>query len=223
MFDMAQPQAVDMANQPLENAAVNSSQESAQQQDAFLTVRYNKEELPLSREAAAEYAQKGLNYDKINGKLEKTQKLLAAYENIGAATRDYANQSGMSETEALAEIKQRLNVEQQKQTVINAQLDDFLNAHPDVSPHALPDTVIQAWKKGTSLVDAYAQMKEKAQQSERARQTNALNSQASMGGAIGNGAVTPRPITEDTIKMMSTAELESNHSRIWAFLTGQKK
>jgi hypothetical protein len=44
-----------------------------------------------------------------------------------------------------------------------------------------------------------------------------------MGGAIGMGAAAPRPISEDAIKLMSKAELGRNHSRIWAFLTGQKE
>jgi hypothetical protein len=227
MFDMAQPQAVDTANQPIqsEDAAVNGTQEGAQELDnaAFLTVRYNKEELPLSREAAAVYAQKGLNYDKVSGRLEKAQELLTAYEDIGAAARDYAHKNGISEAEALAAIKERLDVERQNQSSVNAQLDEFLKAHPDIDPRALPEAVIHAWKNGTPLITAYAQMKERELMREHARQTNARNTEASMGGAIGMGAAAPRPMTEDAIKMMSSAELDRNHSRIWAFLTGQKE
>lgn len=224
MFEMAQPQAVDMANQP--NTAVDSStQIGAQQQEdaAFLTVRYNKEALPLSREAAAAYAQKGLNYDKLNGRLEKAQELLTAYEDIGEAAKDYANQNGVSEAEALTAIRQRLSDEQQKQSAVNAQLDEFLAAHPDVELQTLPEAVIHTWKNGTPLIDAYAQMTKQEQMRERARQTNARNMTASMGGAIGTGAAAPRPITEDGIKLMNPAELNRNHSRIWAFLTGQKE
>lgn len=227
MFDMAQPQAVDTANQPKqkEDAAVSGTEESAQNQEnaAFLTVRYNKEELPLSREAAAEYAQKGLNYDKLSGRLEKAQELLTTYEDIGAAAKDYASRNGINEAEALTAIKQRLDDEHQKQSSVNAQLDEFLKAHPDVDPRALPEAVIHAWKNGMPLIAAYEQMKEKELMREHARQTNARNTAASMGGAIGMGAVAPRPMTEDAIKMMSSTELDRNHSRIWAFLTGQKE
>jgi len=227
MFDMAQPQAVDMANQPKQNedAAVSGTEQSAQEQEnaAFLTVRYNKEELPLSREAVAEYAQKGLNYDKLSGRLEKAQELLTTYEDIGAAAKDYANRNGINEAEALTAIKQRLDDEHQKQSSVNAQLDEFLKAHPDVDPRSLPEAVIHAWKNSTPLIAAYEQMKEKELMREHARQTNARNTAASMGGAIGMGAAAPRPMTEDAIKMMSSAELDRNHSRIWAFLTGQKE
>ncbi len=224
MFDMAQPQAVDTANQP-NIAAESGTQINAQEQEnaAFLTVRYNKEELPLSREAAAEFAQKGLNYDKLSGRLEKAQELLTTYEDIGAVARDYANQNGISEAEALTAIRQRMDDEQQRQQAVNAQLDAFLATHPEVDPRTLPDTVIHAWKEGTSLVTAFEQMRQQEQMREHARQTNARNTAASMGGAIGTGAAAPRPISEDAIKMMSSAELNRNHSRIWAFLTGQKE
>lgn len=220
MFDMAQPQAVDTANQPEGGIARFGAAGGG---DAFLTVRYNKEELPLSREAAAEYAQKGLNYDKLSGRLEKAQEQLSAYEDIGEAAKSYAGRTGMSEQEALAAIRQRLDTERQKQDAVNAQLDAFLQAHPDADPRALPASVIEAWKTGTPLIEAYARLGGQAQRHETARQTNALNATASMGGAVGTGAAAPRPITEDSIKMMGQTELAANHSRIWAFLTGQNK
>ena len=224
MFDMAQPQAVDTAYPP-NTAAESGTKIDAQEQEdaAFLTVRYNKEELPLSREAAAEFAQKGLNYDKLSGKLEKAQELLTTYEDIGATARDYAAQNGISEAAALTAIKQRMEQEQQKQLTVNAQLDEFLSAHPDVDPRALPEAVMSAWKNGTPLISAYEQMLQRELLREHARETNARNTAASMGGAIGMGAAAPRPVTEDAIKMMSAAELNRNHSRIWAFLTGQKE
>lgn len=215
MFDMAQPEAVDTANQPKEA--------SAEQESAFLTVRYNKEQMPLSREAAAEYAQKGLNYDKVSGRLEKANELLTAYEDIAAAAKDLAHNNGLSESDALTAIKQRLNDEQKKQVVINRQLDTFLQSYPDIDARALPASVVEAWRTGTPLLEAYNSMREHEQQLEMARQTNVQNTALSMGGAVGSGAASLRPITEDGIKMMSSAELENNHSRIWAFLTGQKE
>ncbi len=223
MVDMAQPQAVDTANQPESLAATGGTHEDAVRDNAFLTVRYNKEELPLSREAAAEYAQKGLNYDKLSGRLEKAQELLAAYEDIGAAARDYAQVNGISEPQALAAITQRLGEEQQKQAAVSGQLDEFLQAHPDVDPRVLPVSVVNAWRNGTPLIEAYDSMSIQERQRELARQTNAQNTASSMGGAVGMGAAAPRPVTEDGIKIMSPAELEQNHSRIWAFLTGQKE
>ncbi len=222
MNEMAQPQAVDTEYQPVRTDGGDGGQNS-DQNNAFLTVRYNKEELPLSREAAAEYAQKGLNYDKINGRLEKAQEMLSAYEDIGTAAKDYAQTSGIDEAKVLAALKLALDEDKKKQEAVNAQLTAFLHIHPDIDPRTLPNAVVDAWKGGTPLLDAYDRMRIKEQQLELARQTNAQNSTASMGGAVGIGAAAPRPISDVSIKMMSPAELEKNHSRIWAFLTGQNE
>jgi hypothetical protein len=43
-----------------------------------------------------------------------------------------------------------------------------------------------------------------------------------MGGAGSMGAATPQPITDEAIQAMSPAELDRNHGRIWAYLTGKK-
>ena len=224
MLDMAQPQAAEAANQPLVDEAAQSGMDAPQtQNDAFLTVRYNKEELPLSREAAAEYAQKGLNYDKISGRLAETTDKLEAYTDLGALAKELAAQNGVSEKEALAALRQRMGNESLRQAEVNAQLDEFVGLYPKADPQALPEAVLGAWKSGVSLTQAYAaHLSEEALQSQ-ARQTNAQNAAASMGGARGTDAVTPRPLSEDTIKQMTPAELEKNHSRIWAFLTGQRE
>ena len=50
------------------------SEESGAQEIAepFLTVKYNKQEKNLSRDEAREYAQKGMNYDKVSKRLNET-------------------------------------------------------------------------------------------------------------------------------------------------------
>ena len=225
MVDMAQPQAEEAVNQPLIDDATQVGDQSAQnaQDDAFLTVRYNKEELPLSREAAAEFAQKGLNYDKISGRLTEATDKLEKYSDLGALAKELAVQNGVSEKEALAALKERMGDERHRQAEVNAQLDDFLSRYPDADPLALPDTVITAWKSGVPLEQAYAAHLSDAQMQSQARQTNAQNAATSMGGAKGTDTATPRPLSEDSIRQMTPAELEKNHSRIWAFLTGQRE
>lgn len=225
MLDMAQPQAEDAANQPLidETAQVGEPNAQEAQDDAFLTVRYNKEELPLTREAAAEYAQKGLNYDKISGRLAEATDKLEEYADLGALAKELAAQNGVSEKEALAALKERMGDERDRQAEVNAQLDAFLSRYPDADPLALPDAVLLAWKSGIPLEQAYAAHLSEAQAQSQARQTNAQNAAASMGGARGTDTATPRPLSEDSIRQMTPDELEKNHSRIWAFLTGQKE
>jgi len=86
MFDTAQPQAGEPANQPvIEAADQDIGKESSSFSDdlgdggevaadePFLTVRYNKEQKPLSY--------KGMNYDKIQGRLKEMAEKLSEYEN----------------------------------------------------------------------------------------------------------------------------------------------
>ena len=211
MHETAQPEAVMTANQPDNEGAP---------QEHFLTVRYNKQDKPLSREEAAEYAQKGLNYDKVSERLAQANEKLGAYENVTALASELAARNGITEAAALDLIWQKLSDERDRQAGVNSQLEAFMKEHPNVDPLTLPRAVLDAWKDGTPLTTAYAQM---LQNQELLRETNARNAEASMGGATGMGAATPRPISHDAIKTMSSAELERNHSRIWAFLTGQKE
>ncbi len=216
MEETAQPQA-QTANQPYTQTGTE------EQEEAFLTVRYNKEELPLSREAAAEYAQKGLNYDKINGRLKEVSQKAEEYSDISSLARDMAQKTGVTEKEALVALRQKISEESEKQSAVNTQLEDFIKAYPDTDPLALPNSVIDEWKSGVPLCDAYAAYALAAHRQTQVRQTNALNAAASMGGAQGTGAAAPKPLSKDVIAHMSPAELEKNHSRIWAFLTGQKE
>lgn len=218
MEETAQPQA-QAANQPY----IQNDDDNAAQREAFLTVRYNKEELPLSREAAAEYAQKGLNYDKINGRLKEASQKIEEYKDISVLARDMAQKTGVTEKEALYALQRRISEESEKQAAVNSQLDDFIASYPNADPLALPESVINAWKSGIPLCDAYAANAFIEEKRTLTRQTNAQNAAASMGGAQGTGAAAPRPLSKETIAQMSPAELDKNHSRIWAFLTGQKE
>ena len=221
MLETTQPQVEETAHQP--DTQIGTEQSEDAQAEAFLTVRYNKEALPLTREAAAEFAQKGLNYDKLNGRLAQASQKLEAYEGIEKLAREIAEHNGVSESEALEALVQRIGSEQQTQAAVNAQLDAFVQAYPDIDPCALPEAVLGAWKSGTPLCDAYAAYTHAAQSQAQARQTNAHNAAASMGGARGTGAAAPKPLSAESIAQMTPVELEKNHSRIWAYLTGQKQ
>lgn len=49
-----------------ETEANGTQVEEQSQTDDFLNIRYNKEDVSLNRDQAIEYAQKGMNYDKLN-------------------------------------------------------------------------------------------------------------------------------------------------------------
>lgn len=223
MDETAQPQAGEMtANQPETESAPQTTGEAEQREAPFLTVRYNKEERPLSREAAAEYAQKGLNYDKISGRLAEASQKLSQYGELETLAKGYAQRRGISETEAFGALKAQLDGD--AQTVINAQLAAFMKAYPDENPRQLPPAVMNEWKRGVPLKEAYlsytaAEMKKQL----KALDTNARNAAASMGGALGTGDAAQRPLSDEAIARMTPAELERNHSRIWAYLTGHKQ
>jgi hypothetical protein len=235
MDEMTQPQVVQTANQPEHTAAMSGAEtrESAPEtpepmrsgttEQPFLTVRYNKQDKPLSREEAAVYAQKGMNYDKLMGRLKAAEEQV---KTLGGGREAAAEQSaGEAKSGALAG-DQRVTLQggaRDVQAVVNAQLNEFVAAHPDVDPAGLPGSVLGAWKRGVPLSEAYgAYRAREEQQLERARTANAVNAAASMGGAGAMGAATPQPLTDEAIQAMSPAELDKNHGRIWAYLTGQK-
>ena len=226
MDETALPQAEAMpASQPdtVTEAAPQTTGNAADGAEApFLTVRYNKEERPLTREAAAEYAQKGLNYDKISGRLSEAERMLAGYGELETLAKDYAQRRGLPDVEAITALKGSL--EGDAQALVNAQLAAFMKAYPDEDPHALPPAVINEWKQGVPLKEAY--LSHRAAELERrmrAHETNARNAAASMGGATGTGDAAQKPLSDDAISRMTPAELERNHSRIWAYLTGKKQ
>lgn len=249
MDEMTQPQVVQTANQPgsPESGAfggdntetvggartgVSESTEQVRSEAAekpFLTVRYNKQDKPLSREEAAVYAQKGMNYDKLSDRLKSADEQLKTLSGIKALAAEYAAENGVSETEAMGAIQTRLKG-QDMQAVVNAQLDAFVEANPDIDPGKLPEAVLTAWKRGVPLSEAYyAHQASKLgvrarefERVERAKAANASNTAASMGGAGSMGAAHQQPLTDEAIQTMSPKELDREHVRIWAYLTGQK-
>ncbi len=225
MDETALPQAEEMpASQPEPDtqAAPQTTGEAVAGEAPFLTVRYNKEERPLTREAAAEYAQKGLNYDKVNGRLSEAAQKLNEYGELAALAKGYARRRGLPEAEALGALKGSL--EGDAQAVINAQLKTFMQTYPEQDPRRLPESVMAEWRCGVPLKEAYLSYRTAELEKQLgARQTNARNAAASMGGALGTGDAAQRPLSEEAIARMSPGDLERNHSRIWAYLTGKKQ
>jgi hypothetical protein len=231
MDELTQPQVVQAANQPDsaatsgEGAQEGASGTSGQAQGGaagqpFLTVRYNKQARPLSRQEAATYAQKGMNYDKLAGRLKAAEAQLKAVE--GGKSPSQLTPTAPFRQGGLGELE-RTKSESSVQATVNAQLGEFVAAHPDVDPAKLPGSVISAWKHGVPLSEAYGAYQARTEQrQERAQAANTANAAASMGGAGSMGAATPQPITDEAIQAMSPAELDRNHGRIWAYLTGKK-
>lgn len=240
MFETAQPQA-DTANQPEDTGSPktegfwggkdtpeapdsdtyedgcetgqsgsNETERSeGNQGETFLTIRYNKEDMPLSKEEAVVFAQKGMNYDKLSERIKELSARLGEYEK--------GSKEAAPDNEA------------EKQIIIDSQLNEFIRENPEVDPRTLPEKVIGEWKRGMPLAQAF--LKHQAQElsaklkdiQETAAKTelNRKNEAASMGKAS-EGASRDRAINEESIKSMTPEELDRNHERIWAFLTGKQ-
>lgn len=225
MFDTAQPQAGYTANQPEEITTAPESQDgessaaenesligsAAGDKEPFMTIRYNKEHKPLSKEEAIAYAQKGMNYDKLQERLKSASEKLSEYE------------KGVYEQHGSQEAKE------EKQAVIDAQLDAFLRGNPGIDPRKLPESVMDAWKKGVPLNEAFLnhQSQElylKVREMEKAARqadVNRMNEAASMGSAVSSGPTRGKALSDENIRSMTAVELEKNHDRIWAYLTGK--
>lgn len=78
-FEEAPPQAeeTEVAEETTETVEEPSQELTEQQQEeqrqAFLKVKYNKEEMDLDEDTARELAQKGLNYDKVQERLQQLE------------------------------------------------------------------------------------------------------------------------------------------------------
>lgn len=80
--------------------------ESPKKEEPFLNIKFNKENIGLTKDEAIELAEKGKNYDRIKGKYDETNNLLQ-----GLATR-----SGMSVDEflkTLSDTQERLDVDRE--------------------------------------------------------------------------------------------------------------
>ncbi len=210
MVETARPQAAPVANQPGEGAEAAAETSTAQESASpFLTVKYNKQEKNLSQEEARQFAQKGMNYDKISSRLKETSAKLKQYE--GAKTSK-AQASG-------------------RQEAVNRQLSDFIAKNPGLDPRNLPEEIIEAWKRGVPLgeaaakyqADSYRRQTQELKRQIEQLKINESNTAASMGRAHSNGSTQQKPLTVEAIKKMSRQEVEKNHDRIWEFLTGVKK
>jgi hypothetical protein len=165
-----------------QNESTETEGMTQEQQDAFLEIKYNKEQIKLDKERAAELAQKGMNYDKAverakqealdtyiaeqgytwNGKPITTK---AEYDQAlkeQELTEKYKSQDLPDEViqELVENKKFRDQYEQdRKQSEERAKVESdfqaFLDTFSDTDPKDIPQSVWDEVDKGKSLVDAY--------------------------------------------------------------------
>lgn len=103
--------------------------EETVQSEPFLKVKYLQEEKDLTRDEALEYAQKGMDYDRIREKYDA----LSPYKDVISNLEALAKRNGMSLVDYAEKLK---NVE--KEYEVNQEFDNLKQEYPDA-----PDEVIK--------------------------------------------------------------------------------
>lgn len=132
--------------------------DSTQSEEAkdFLNIRYNGEDKALTQEEAIMLAQKGMNYDKIKGKLDALEN--GALKSISAI----AERAGMT----IDEYAERLN-DFQEQSEITQIANEYQKKHPNVDDDAAyeyANSVYQNKRDAKARQDAEYQAKRQEQE-----------------------------------------------------------
>lgn len=110
---------------------VSEAKEPEKAEDDFLTIRYNKADMKLTRERAVELAQKGANYDHVFSELQSYRE-----GPIGKAMKAYADEAGMS-IEQYAEMM----ISNQEAAAEKAAMAKLEDEHPDWPEDAIRELV----------------------------------------------------------------------------------
>jgi hypothetical protein len=150
--------------------------------ESFLEIKYNKEQVKLDRERAAELAQKGMNYDKAverakqeardtyiaeqgyqwNGKPITTESDYKQALKEQELTEKYKAQDlpdevvqELVESKKFREQYESERKQSEEKAKVESDFQAFLDTFPDTDPKDIPASVWEEVDKGKSLVDAY--------------------------------------------------------------------
>jgi hypothetical protein len=174
----ASPQAERPVNEEVKPASAATEQQPKTEPTSFeLEVKYNKASQKLTKEQAIEYAQKGMNYDKVLGELEglkndpAVQLVLKTAKEYGVPTTDlaekwgkdleaqivneYAEEHDVTPEKAKQELKGSVELKAIKDEVaalksrfaVDDDVKAFFDKHPDVATDKIPQEVLDAYKE----------------------------------------------------------------------------
>ena len=129
--------------------------ENTQEKDNFLNIRYNGEDKSLNHDQAVMLAQKGMNYDKVKGRLDELEN--GALRSIS----QIAQRAGLT----IDEYAQRLN-DFQEQSEITQIANEYQQKHPDVDDDAAQEyanAVYQNKREAQNRKNAEEQKQKEAQ------------------------------------------------------------
>lgn len=172
--------------EPEETGDAGQKEQPKEEKDQF-ELTFLGEKKTFGRDEITQLAQKGLNYDHLQAKLQEAEAKAAAAENseamnllkslaeangqtveqfvMDARIQKYAETHGISTGEAkrLLDIEAReaaLQKKEQAQSAENARREEFLafaRNHPDVKPDKIPQEVWKRVHEGMSLDAAYTE------------------------------------------------------------------
>lgn len=115
-----------------DNHIEEAVQESTENDDAFITVKFNKQDRNLSKEEAINLAQKGLNYDRIYPNYEKMNKNYGQFESVHGKINELAERNGMSIDDYLDSLSNM-----QREFAVSQELQALQAQYPDVDKDVL--------------------------------------------------------------------------------------
>lgn len=149
-------------SEEMENTEPSGENQPAE--NAFVTVRYNGEDVTLSKEDAITAAQKGLNYDKLQARLQALQTSGTAYPKAGQTERSYGiapageaynpyrEQNNLPPAMRLQQLEQEVYMRKAEDMERQSYVD-FVRAYPDVKE--FPPEVLTMLKQGVKPLEAY--------------------------------------------------------------------
>lgn len=197
-------------------------QESAQepsspQESNYFTVKYNKEERQVSYDEAPDYIQKGLNYDKVQGKVSEYEQQLnrvaqlsgyQTHDELLAALDDIEQQQQRAQYEEAGidpdimnqfiekhpdiQYARELKQKEEETQRFNNEANELFAEFPDLKPEQIPAEVWQLKEsKGLSLLDSYLRTtyKSMGQQKEQEAIQKLQGNAQSSPGSLGGGDV----------------------------------
>lgn len=122
-------------------------------ESATLTVRFNHKDLPITVEEARVLAQKGLNYDKLQKRLEaiknnpEVMRLMERRNSVSDDELSNNSENLENQTETVSENDSRNDLKER----FEKELSEALGVYPELSAEDITDEVLNEFSKGVSL------------------------------------------------------------------------
>lgn len=193
----------DMADQPEQEVSTEPAEEP--DTDQWLELKHFDEVRKVNKDEAKVLAQKGMDYDRIRGKVAELQKYedflneikgdFASLDDLMDDTRARlkADKDGISYEDALNKIKEApAKTKQVKEEVLEQirqeSIQAFAEAHPDIQAQDIPQEVWEDVFRTNNLEASYAKYEAKKMKDENAvLKNNAKNKSRSTGSMKSSG------------------------------------